>query len=272
MSGERPVLVAAGGTGGHVFPALAVIDELRARGRPVVLLTDARGRRYLPPELPGVTVHEVAAASPSGGLLHALRAAVRLLAGAGEAAGVLARTRPAAAGLFGGYAAVPALAACVLGRVPLLRHEQNAVLGRANRLAARFSRILALSFCDTERVPPRLAARVRVTGNPVRPGFAAAAAEERGTDGRLRLLVTGGSQGARIFGEVVPAALALLPEELRRRIVLWMQVREEQLEGVRAAVSPLVAESEVRPFFADLDRRLCAADLALTRAGASTVA
>jgi len=262
-----PVLLAAGGTGGHVFPALAVAEELARRGVESVFVTDARGARWLPPGRPHRTVR---AASPAGPLATRLSALVELAAGLREARRILATIRPRVAGLFGGYATVPVWLAARLRRLPLLLHEQNAVLGRVNRLAARGARLLALAFADTERVPAGVA--TVVTGNPVRPGFRTDGPRPRAGAGGPVLLVTGGSQGARVFGERVPGALARLPEGLRHRLVLWMQVRAEQVETVRARLADLVAAAEIRPFFEDLDRRLAAADLVLARAGASTLA
>ncbi len=257
-------MLAAGGTGGHVFPALAVAAELDRRGVTSLMVTDERGARYLPADRPH---RRISAASPTGPLRRRLRALAELAAGTLEARGLLREIRPAAAALFGGYATLP-LALAAGRRLPLLLHEQNAVLGRANRVIARRARILALSFADTERVPANIP--TEVTGNPVRPGFRPGPRRSHPT--RRVLLVTGGSQGAQVLGELVPRALALLPEELRRRLVLWMQVRSEQRATVARVLPGDLVEVELAAFFPDLDRRLGAADLALTRAGASTLA
>lgn len=262
--------IATGGTGGHVFPALALARALRARGHATVLLTDARGRRYLAGEN---AVFEVEAASPSGSALRRLSALALLFRGTLRALRLFAGIRPQAAAAFGGYASFPAVLAARMRRVPLVVHEQNAVLGRANRIAARFAERLLLSFEDTERVPPSLRDRITVTGNPVRPDFLARAATGPVDDGRFRLLVTGGSQGARRLGEVVPEAVARLPEPVRHRLVLWMQVREEERAAAAARIEAAgLAESDLRPFFEDLPARLARADLVVARAGASTVA
>lgn len=264
------IAIATGGTGGHVFPALAVARALRDCGQQAVLLTDARGRRWLEGEN---AVFEVPAASPSGSPARRLRALWQLVRGTVRAHRLFGELRPAAAAAFGGYASLPAVVAAWLRRVPIVVHEQNAVLGRANRFTARFASLLLLSFEQTDHLPARLRARTVVTGNPVRPDFVHGSIADRPADGRLRLLVTGGSQGAQRLGEVLPAAVARLPEELRRRLVLWLQARPEQVDGISAELARAgLAEVEVRPFFTDLSRRLAQADLVVGRAGASTLA
>lgn len=274
---SAPVLVAAGGTGGHMFPAMALCRELQRRGREVAVLTDARGARYVGP---GLERHVVPAGSPAGGTLpERLLAAGALARGLAQSVAIFRQLRPAAAAAFGGYACVPAALAAALTRVPLLVHEQNAVFGRANRLVARFARVVALSFAETEAVPaPDPARRVLVSGNPVRPDFApgggpgVARASGSKSDGDFRLLVMGGSQGARVFSDVVPAALALLPAELRARLRLAQQCRPEDLDRVGAAYAGAGLDVELAAFFADAAERMAAADLVLTRSGASTVA
>lgn len=267
MSGGGPILIAAGGTGGHMFPALALGRALLARGRAVAVLTDRRGARYA--EGGGLPWAVVSAGSPTGSPLARARGVAQLARGAVEALLALRRGRPAAAASFGGYASVPPALAAAARRVPLLVHEQNAVFGRANRLVARFASLLALSFEGTAAMPvlptPRL-----VLGNPTRPGFAAQL-PAAGRD-RFRVLVLGGSQGARVFGDVVPPALARLPAPQRARLELAQQCRPEDLDRVRAAYGGQGLDVELAPFFADVAARMAAADLVVTRSGASTVA
>jgi UDP-N-acetylglucosamine--N-acetylmuramyl-(pentapeptide) pyrophosphoryl-undecaprenol N-acetylglucosamine transferase len=266
-----PVLIAAGGTGGHMFPALALAHELRGRGRAVALLTDLRGARFVDGNLP---LHLITAGSPSGPLRQRLAGLARLAIGLAQCVALFLRLRPCAAACFGGYAAVPPALAAAAGRRPLLVHEQNAVLGKANRLVARFAAVLALSYEHTERILPAWRHRLRVTGNPVRLGFAADgrryAAPARGE--AFRLLVLGGSQGARVFADVVPGAVALLPESLRRRLVIHQQCRPEDLERTRAAYAALGTTPALEAFFADVPQRMAEAHLVICRAGASTVA
>lgn len=267
MSG--PVVIAAGGTGGHMFPALALARELRERGRTVALVTDQRGARFLKADLP---FHLVAAGSPTGSLGRRVLGLARLAAGLVQSLLLFRRLQPSVAACFGGYACVPpALAAAAAGR-PLLLHEQNAVLGKANRLVARFAARVALSFADTAHA--ERAAAATVTGNPVRPEFgvqpAPYAAPE--PDGPLQLLVLGGSQGARALSDLLPAAVALLPDPLRRRLRLCQQCRAEDLDRVRAAYADLSIICELATFFADVPQRMATAHLIVSRAGASTVA
>jgi UDP-N-acetylglucosamine--N-acetylmuramyl-(pentapeptide) pyrophosphoryl-undecaprenol N-acetylglucosamine transferase len=265
-----PVLIAAGGTGGHMFPALALGEALRRRGRSFALLTDQRGLRYV---ANGDEAHLLSAGSPSGSLRERVAGMVSLGRGLLQAIPLLRRLRPVAAAAFGGYASVPAALAASLARVPLLVHEQNAVFGKANRLAARFARRVALSFAETAAVPDMTDGHRLVTGNPVRPGFAAAGFYvPPGADGPCRVLVLGGSQGARVFSDVVPAAAARLPAELRDRLVIAQQCRPEDLERARKAYAEAGLAAELATFFEDVSRRMAEAHLVVARSGASTVA
>ncbi len=266
---KGPVVIATGGTGGHVYPALATARALERLGRRVCFLTDARGARYLE----GVeAVERIDAASPSGNLLRRLQAILRLLSGSVAAARRIRQRQGSVVAAFGGYASVPAVAASAwLGR-PVLLHEQNAVLGKANRLACRFARVLALSFEDTEAVPARMRDRTVVTGNPVRPGFVATRIRRPGEGNEYRLLVLGGSQGARIFGEVVPEAIARLPADLRGCLRVSLQVRPEATDGVRERCRELRLDGvEISGFFHDVADRLADTDLVVSRSGASTI-
>ncbi|WP_448191181.1 undecaprenyldiphospho-muramoylpentapeptide beta-N-acetylglucosaminyltransferase [Azospirillum sp. sgz301742] len=269
----KPIILAAGGTGGHIFPAEALARELLARGHAVTLITDKRGHAF-GDTLPEVPVHRIRAASPSGGVLGKLKGAVQLAIGIFDARSLIRQIAPAAVVGFGGYPSVPTVYAAGRASVPVLLHEQNAVLGRANRLLISSARRLAVAYPSVSGV--REPAKIVLTGNPVRPAVAAKRAapyDAPAADGPVRVLVMGGSQGARIFSDVMPAALALLPAALRSRIHLAQQCRPEDLEGVRAAIAPLgLGGVELESFFRDVPDRLAAAHLAVTRAGASTVA
>lgn len=269
MSGT--FVIAAGGTGGHMFPALALARELQQRGREVALLTDRRGARFVGP---GLTCHLIVAASPTGSMTARLAGVAALLRGLVQCLMLFARLRPAAAACFGGYASVaPALAAAA-GRRPLMLHEQNAVLGRANRFVGRFAARLALSFEHTERTSEIGPDRLVVTGNPVRSEFSVQTDRYTapGPDAPVRLLVLGGSQGARIFSDVLPAAVALLPETLRSRLQVRQQCRPEDLDRVRTAYAAIGSTVELATFFDDVPRLLGEADLIVSRSGASTIA
>jgi UDP-N-acetylglucosamine--N-acetylmuramyl-(pentapeptide) pyrophosphoryl-undecaprenol N-acetylglucosamine transferase len=263
-----PILIAAGGTGGHMFPALALARSLLERGEPVTIVTDDRGARYLPDD---IEHHVIRAGSPTGGWRARLTGILALVRGTVQTFGLMRRLAPRAAACFGGYASVPAgLAAKLTGR-PLLLHEQNAVFGRANRLLARFARTVALSFARTSHVPAG-PSRI-VTGNPVRPGFRldAAAFRAPAATEAFRLLVIGGSQGARIFSDVVPEAVADLPESLRRRLRIQQQCRPEDLTRVCERYTAEGIDAEVTAFFKDMPKQLEEAHLLISRAGASSL-
>lgn len=266
-----PVVIAAGGTGGHMFPALALARELRARGQDVAMVTDARGARYVDGD---VACHLISAGSPSGSISAQFTGLGRLGIGLAQSLGLFVRLRPAAAACFGGYASVPpALAAAATGR-PIMLHEQNAVLGKANRLIAKFAARVALSFEHTERTARLSRDRRVVTGNPVRTTFATAPGRyvSPGRDETFRILVLGGSQGARVLSDVVPGGVALLPDDLRRRLSITQQCRPEDIDRARSAYAALGMQPELQTFFADVPGLMEQAHLVVTRSGASTVA
>lgn len=271
----KPVAIAAGGTGGHLFPAEALAAALAARGQRPVLFTDARTATRLGPGFAGVETHVIAAEGLAGrGLARAPRAALALCRGTLAARAILARIGAAAVVGFGGYPSVPPLLAArtLRARPKIVLHEQNAVLGRANRALSHIADLLALSFAETTRLPSSLA--TRVTGNPVRPAIRALAGEgytAPGQQGSFNLVVIGGSLGARALSDVVPAALALLPEALRARLSVTMQARAEDAPRVEATLVGAGIAAAVAPFFSDIAARLAAAHLVIARAGASTV-
>ena len=273
----RPIVIAAGGTGGHFFPAEALASELIRRGHRVALMTDSRSGGERSAVFAGREVFVLPGAGIAGrGLVRGAKATIALARGTLEARRVLARLNPAVLIGFGGYPSVPPVLAAGLMRrrkPTIILHEQNAVLGRANRMLARFADWLALGVAQTRALPSR--PPTRATGNPVRPEIAALAGStyvppEPGAP--LHVLVTGGSQGARIFSNALPAALGLLPPALRGRLRMTQQCRPEDLERVRATYAKLGIPAELSPFFADMAQRLASTDLVIARAGASTVA
>ena len=272
MSG--PIIIAAGGTGGHMFPAQALAGTLAERGRDIVLVTDRRGAAY--GSAIAETVLTVSAGTVSGqGLSGRLMGLGQIAFGAIQAHGVLRRLAPAGVVGFGGYASVPTMLAATRIGLPTVIHEQNAVLGRANRLMAPRVRAIAAAFAETAQLCPADRAKAEHTGNPVRAAIAALAerpypAPERG--GLLSLLVIGGSQGAAVMSEVVPAALAALPEQLRARLDVVQQCRADDLDRVREIYRAASIGAELAGFFDDLPARLAKAQLVIARAGASTVA
>jgi UDP-N-acetylglucosamine--N-acetylmuramyl-(pentapeptide) pyrophosphoryl-undecaprenol N-acetylglucosamine transferase len=263
------ILLAAGGTGGHVFPAEALAGALAARGYRLALITDDRGARY-GGELGRIDSHRLPLKKMTGGIARRIAGALSLVPGFFAARRLMARLRPSAVVGFGGYPSLPTVAAAAAARVPTVLHEQNAVLGRANRLVAGRVDIIAGSFART-----RGAERAVHVGNPVRPaaiGLRGAAYIVPSRESELRLLVTGGSQGASIFGRVVPEAVAALAPELLARLRIVQQTREDDAARVRDAYAGLGVAAEAAPFFADLPARMAGAQIVIARAGASTVA
>jgi UDP-N-acetylglucosamine--N-acetylmuramyl-(pentapeptide) pyrophosphoryl-undecaprenol N-acetylglucosamine transferase len=271
----KPVYaLAAGGTGGHLFPAEAVARILVESGAMVHLLTDSRADA-LADRVPGVTIDRVRAGRLGGGPFNAAYGLAELAVGVVQARRLLRRVKPAAVVGFGGYPSVPTMFAATQLGLPTLIHEQNAVFGRANRLLAPRARRIATGFAAAMGLRPADRARAIHTGNPVRPAIraiGAAAYVPPATEGPIELLVVGGSQGARVFGEIVPAALAALPAELRVRLHIAQQARPEDNVAVGGALLALGIPAEVRTFFDDMPARLECAHLVICRAGASTIA
>ncbi|MBP1804612.1 UDP-N-acetylglucosamine--N-acetylmuramyl-(pentapeptide) pyrophosphoryl-undecaprenol N-acetylglucosamine transferase [Rubellimicrobium aerolatum] len=269
---SRRVVIAAGGTGGHMFPAQALAETMLARGWRVTLSTDARGARYAGGFPAEVAREVVASATPARGGAAA-KAVVPLRVGGGIAASVarMALDRPAAVVGFGGYPSIPALVAAGALRVPRLIHEQNGVLGRVNRV---FAPRVGLVACGTWPTALPKGARGVHIGNPVRRAVLEKAGASYIAPGEypLEILVIGGSQGARILSDVVPPALAALPMEVRARLRVSQQAREEDVERVERFYRDEAIEAEVRTFFDDIPRRMTLAQLVIARAGASTLA
>jgi UDP-N-acetylglucosamine--N-acetylmuramyl-(pentapeptide) pyrophosphoryl-undecaprenol N-acetylglucosamine transferase len=277
MRGPRvtPIIIAAGGTGGHFFPAEALAMTLAGRGYRPVLMTDGRSAGRGSTAFAVGDVHVLPGAGIAGrGVAKGARAIGALAAGTWSAARLLRRIDPGAIIGFGGYPSVPPVVAAKLSRlrIPVILHEQNAVLGRANRALSGMASTLALSFSPTTRIPGGI--KTMLVGNPVRPALAALAGAPYVApepDGTINLLVTGGSLGARVLSEVVPAALVALPQPIRERLRVVQQARKEDGDAVRAAYAAAGITAEVSPFFADMARHLATAHLVIARAGASTV-
>lgn len=275
MTLGKTVMLAAGGTGGHLFPAYALAEELRARGVMVDLITDMRGDRY-GSGFPARTVLQVPAATVSSRSPAGLaKTALALARGVKASYAILGRVRPDAVIGFGGYPTFPPLVAAKMRGIPCAVHEQNAVLGRANKMLAKRVDAIATSFTQTKYVGEQLAAKAEFTGNPVRQSVIAAASRPYAapsTGEPLRLLVFGGSQGARYFSDTVPHALRLLAPDVRRHLSVVQQAREEDIERTRTHYAEAGIAAEVAPFFKDLPERMAVAHLVIGRAGASTVA
>ena len=265
------ILLAAGGTGGHLFPAEALAHELKARGWSVHLATDERAGRYAG-SFPADHIHPLSSATiGSKNPIALARSFWSIWRGVRQASTLLAQIRPAAVVGFGGYPTLPPLYAATRRGLPTMVHEQNAVMGRANRALAGRVTAIAGGFLIAEG---NHAAKTVVTGNPVRPAIIEAARtryEVPAADGEFRLLVFGGSQGAQFFSEAMPPAIAALPEAERRRLKVTQQARSEDEAAVRKAYGALGVEAEIAPFFNDMAVRLAAAHLVISRSGASTV-
>lgn len=271
----RHYVLAAGGTGGHLIPAFALAVELEKRGHHVALITDARGAQ-IPGKPETLTAHVLPAGRFQGrNPLSWIKAGKAILEGRRMALRLFDSFEPSAVVGFGGYPALPALLAATAAKIPTVIHEQNAVLGRVNRLLAGRVDAIATAYAEVDRLAAKLAPKVHRVGNPVRedvlalrdqpfPSFTA--------DGLLRVLVTGGSQGAKVLSEVVPDGLAMLQPALRTRLQVTQQCRPEDIEAVRARYASHDIPAELGTYFEDMAHRLADAHLFIGRAGASTIA
>ena len=267
---SKLAVVAAGGTGGHMFPAEALARVLAARGWRIALATDARGARFADHFPADERIALEAATFKAGDLVGMIRANLRIQAGAAQARKAFARLDPAVVVGFGGYPSLPALMAARSQRRPTVIHEQNSVLGRVNRYMAPKVDAVACAFPTLLKAPRRI--KAEVVGNPVRPDIQALHDKPYPPmAGTIRILVTGGSQGARLLSEFTPAAIIHLPEDLRLRVRVEQQTRMENLDLARNAYTEAGVEAEVAPFFRNMASRLEKAHLVIGRAGASTV-
>ena len=272
---QASVMLAAGGTGGHLFPAFALAQELARRSIPVDLVTDMRGDRY-GADFPARAIYRVPSATLAGrSILAAAQTAYMLVRGIAAAFKLLGEVKPAAVVGFGGHPAFPPLVAARLRKIPTALHEQNAVLGRANRLLAPRVTTIATSFEHTRFLKAPALARARVTGNPVRDqviDWATQSYSPPYREGPYSVLVFGGSQGARFFADTLPPALALLPAEVRANLFVVQQCRPEDMERVEAAYRAAGVRAQLASFFTNLPEEMAKAHLVIGRAGASTVA
>jgi UDP-N-acetylglucosamine--N-acetylmuramyl-(pentapeptide) pyrophosphoryl-undecaprenol N-acetylglucosamine transferase len=269
------IMLAAGGTGGHLFPAEALGVALMKRGLRVRLITDARALKYsglFSPEMIDVVPSETLRGRNP---ISLARTGMMLAAGTAKALNLMRSLKPAAVIGFGGYPTVPPLFAARLFGIPSLIHDSNAVMGRANRMLSGKVSAIATSLPGVLDRDPDLARKTTTTGTPMRPAILAAAAVPYALPdltGPLRLLVVGGSQGARIMADIVPSAIERLEPALWGRLVLTQQVRDEDMARVRAVYDKLKIKVELAPFFGDLPARLASSQLAVSRSGAGTVA
>lgn len=267
-------VLAAGGTGGHMIPAHALAAELKSRSHGVLLITDDRGARF-PGLFEGIPVHILPAGRLGGGPIGWLKAASAVVKGRGEAKRLYREHRPDAVVGFGGYPAFPSLLAASAMRVPTVLHEQNAVLGRVNRLLANDAEAIGVAYDEIDRLKPRYKAKAVLVGNPVREEIARLgelpfpAFDEFAP---LKILITGGSQGATILSQVVPEGLGMLEPSLRRRLQVVQQCRPDDIERVRKQYAELGIPAELTTYIEDMPAKIADAHLVIGRAGASSIA
>ena len=274
MSVAKHFVLAAGGTGGHMVPAAALAAELMRRGHYVALVSDERGVRF-PGLFEGIQTHILPAGRLGGGPVGYLKATSAMLKGRAMAIQLYKSFRPDAVIGFGGYPALPALLGAFNQKIPTAVHEQNAVLGRVNRLVARKVNAIATSYAEVERLGGKLRDKTYLVGNPVRDAVIALRAKPYPLleeDGIFRVLVTGGSQGAGVLSRVVPDGLSLLPLAFRRRLQVTHQARIEDIEACRAKYAELSIAAELATYLPDLPEQLAWAHVVIARAGASTLA
>ena len=271
---RKVAVVAAGGTGGHLFPAQALAEALIARGWTIVLASDERVAGFAG-EFPAERRIGLSAATfRRGDPIGMARAGLTVMRGALQARALYREIGPHVVVGFGGYPSAPALVGAILDRRPTVIHEQNAVMGRANRMLAPRVDTVACAFPTLLKAPKKVAGRQIVVGNPVRPAIQALADlpySPPTADGPLRILITGGSQGARLLSELVPEAISALPEAMKRRLVIQQQTRPESMETARRIYRNAVIDAEIAPFFRDMAGRLAAAHLVIGRSGAGSV-
>lgn len=268
------IVLAAGGTGGHMFPALALAEELLERGHKVALITDKRGLKYRK-LFKGVKIYEVNGATLAGkGLLGKIAAIPKIIGSVFEAKSLLKMLKPGTVIGFGGYPSFPTIRAARSLKIPTCLHEQNAVLGKVNRMMAKSVDAVALSFEETQKTKWEKYNFVAVTGNPVRKEVVEIGDlyyPTLGDDRIFRILVIGGSQGAKIFSEVVPQAISTLPRASQRRLQVTQQCREEDIEAVRELYADTKIAVELTTFIDDLPNCMRWSHLVIGRAGASTI-
>lgn len=267
-------VIAAGGTGGHLFPAQALANELIARGHQVTVITDDRGLRWKD-SFEGADMRSTRSATTARrGLVGKLSAMMTIIGATLSNVVLLGKLKPAVVVGFGGYPSIPPMLAAIIRRTPRAIHEQNGVMGRANRALSPHMTAIAVTLPHPQGMPEKVAHKQVHVGNPVRPEVVKQARKKYkspGEEGTISLLVFGGSQGATILSDVVPEAINLLPPELKARLHICQQARDEDLARVRDAYATMEVAAEVEAFYNDLPQRMAAAHLVISRSGASTV-
>ncbi len=272
MSKQPLLVMAAGGTGGHMFPAQALAEAMLQKGWRVKLSTDARGARYTGGFPEAVEIEQMSSATfARGGVAAKVMVPFKILGGVFGAVARMRKDRPAMVVGFGGYPAIPAMGAAWLLKLPRMIHEQNGVLGRVNQVFAKKVDLVACGTWPTEL--PEGVEAVHV-GNPVREAVMdrAGAGYIPPGDYPMSILVIGGSQGARILSDIVPAAIAGLGPDILKNLRVSHQARGEDHDRVTAFYADHGISADVQPFFEDVPARMSEAQLVISRSGASSVA
>ena len=270
---KKKVVLAAGGTGGHIFPAEALASELLSQGCEVILITDKRYKKHIltPDEM---EVRVIAAASPSGGIFSKVKAVPVILSGIRQAKSELKKIKPDVVVGFGGYPSFPTMYAATKLKIKTVIHEQNCMMGKVNKVLCKSVSIIATSFREVKGISEKYHNKVVLTGNPVRPAIKALRdiPYPDPDDGEVvQLLVIGGSQGATIFSEVIPDAVCKLSEEIKSKIRIDQQCREKDIEGVKKVYNEQGISANLTTFFEDIPTKIASAHIIIARAGASTV-
>lgn len=265
---EKRIVLATGGTGGHVFPAQALAHELISQGYKVFIFSDGRGHQFKDPSIRTV---KISASQLQGSLGQKMKGSLQLILGIGAALYHLQRLKPHAIVGFGGYASFPTILAAAILRFPTILHQADAYFGRTNRMLAPFVTRIGTSFPHVENIPISSQGKVNFTGLPVRSDIQPAPYVPSPEDDPFHLLVTGGSQGAKIFGEIIPSAVQLLPPSLQKRLHITQQCRIESLERTQTLYKQTAAHVELMPFLDRMGERYRKAHLVIARAGASSV-
>jgi UDP-N-acetylglucosamine--N-acetylmuramyl-(pentapeptide) pyrophosphoryl-undecaprenol N-acetylglucosamine transferase len=274
MTSKSNIFLATGGTGGHIFPALALAEELRIKGYQPIIVTDTKYKKYIQ-GLDSEIVYFVPSASPNKTMAIKILAYIKIIQGIFKALWLISKHKPVIVVGFGGYPSFPTLMAAKIYRIPIIIHEQNSIFGKVNKYFASSAIKIASTFAEMTGVSAQNAEKVVYTGIPVRKsikkiGLLDYPIFSESTD--LNLLVIGGSQGAAIFSHVVPRAIEKLPTELKQRIVITQQCRKEDLDSTKKFYEEIGIKANLAVFFNDIDEKLAQAQLVISRAGASTIA
>lgn len=265
---EKRIVLSAGGTGGHVFPAQALAHELTSQGYKVFIFTDGRGHQF---KDPAFSMISIPASQPHGSLRKKIGGGLKLISGLGTALYHLKHIKPHGVVGFGGYASISTMLAAAILRLPTIIHQADAYFGRTNRLLAPFMTRIATSFPHVENIPPHCQGKVSFTGLPIRSDIQPSPYEPSLDGSPFHLLVTGGSQGAKIFGEIIPQAVQLLKPALQERLFITQQCRPESLEFTHKLYKSTKAHVDLAPFLDQMGQRYKNSHLIISRAGASSV-